>query len=84
MAALNRAINAGSTSCEVQVVRRQSNGLAAVANERTMSDAGRAQKFPSATSWRIDRSSSFLGQQLLQPGVPLLQLLEALGIHARQ
>ncbi len=52
--------------------------------ERTMSGAGRAQKFPSATSWRIDRSSSFLGQQLLQPGVPLLQLLEALGIHARQ
>ena len=49
-----------------------------------MSGAGRAQKFPSATSWRIDRSSSFLGQQLLQPGVPLLQLLEALGIHARQ
>ena len=49
-----------------------------------MSGAGRAQKFPSATSWRIDRSSSFLGQQLLQPSVPLLELLEALGIHARQ
>ena len=32
MAALNRAINAGSTSCGVQVVRRQSNRLAAVAN----------------------------------------------------
>ena len=42
------------------------------------------KSFPPATSWRIGRSSSFLGQQLLQPGVPLLKLLEALGIHARQ
>ena len=40
----------------------------------------RAQKFPEAASLRIALSKLGVGQQPLQPGVLLLQLLEPLGL----